>query len=114
MPDEVFMGRVGFIDSTVDSKTRTVGVVEFLNLQGKLRPGDYVTATIHSPVGSEGEVYDSMLAGKWISPMHPQIIRDEPGDCPVCGMALVPTSDCRFTEEPIRRPESLVVPRSAY
>lgn len=23
-------------------------------------------------------------------PMHPQIIRNEPGDCPICGMALVP------------------------
>ncbi|MDQ5848997.1 MAG: YHS domain-containing protein, partial [Pseudomonadota bacterium] len=23
-------------------------------------------------------------------PMHPEIVRDAPGDCPVCGMALVP------------------------
>ena len=23
-------------------------------------------------------------------PMHPQIIRDRPGDCPICGMKLVP------------------------
>ncbi len=23
-------------------------------------------------------------------PMHPQIIKDEPGDCPICGMKLVP------------------------
>src|SRR5690606_14461873 len=22
--------------------------------------------------------------------MHPQIIRDEPGDCPICGMKLTP------------------------
>ena len=22
-------------------------------------------------------------------PMHPQIVRDKPGDCPICGMALV-------------------------
>ncbi len=30
-------------------------------------------------------------------PMHPEVIRDEPGDCPICGMALepmgVPTGD---------------------
>ena len=30
-------------------------------------------------------------------PMHPEIVRDEPGDCPICGMALepmgVPTGD---------------------
>ncbi|MDQ3186180.1 MAG: copper-translocating P-type ATPase [Pseudomonadota bacterium] len=27
---------------------------------------------------------------KWTCPMHPEIIRDLPGDCPICGMALVP------------------------
>ena len=25
--------------------------------------------------------------------MHPQVIRNEPGDCPICGMALVPIRD---------------------
>jgi len=28
--------------------------------------------------------------GLWTCPMHPQIIRNEPGSCPVCGMALEP------------------------
>lgn len=23
-------------------------------------------------------------------PMHPQIVRDKPGECPICGMTLVP------------------------
>jgi P-type Cu+ transporter len=27
---------------------------------------------------------------KWTCPMHPQIIRDGPGTCPICGMALEP------------------------
>ena len=31
-------------------------------------------------------------------PMHPQIIRDEPGQCPICGMDLVPTSQYGFAE----------------
>ena len=26
---------------------------------------------------------------QYICPMHPFIIKDKPGDCPVCGMALV-------------------------
>src|SRR5262249_44687468 len=26
----------------------------------------------------------------WTCPMHPQILRSEPGFCPVCGMALEP------------------------
>jgi Cu+-exporting ATPase len=33
----------------------------------------------------------SVAAGtKWTCPMHPQIIKDGPGDCPICGMALEP------------------------
>ena len=27
---------------------------------------------------------------KWTCPMHPQIVRDGPGACPICGMALEP------------------------
>ena len=27
---------------------------------------------------------------KYTCPMHPEIVRDTPGDCPLCGMALVP------------------------
>src|SRR5260370_38856489 len=26
----------------------------------------------------------------WTCPMHPQIVRKEPGSCPICGMALEP------------------------
>ena len=29
-------------------------------------------------------------ATKWTCPMHPEIERDHPGDCPICGMALEP------------------------
>jgi hypothetical protein len=27
---------------------------------------------------------------QYTCPMHPEILRDGPGDCPICGMALVP------------------------
>jgi Cu+-exporting ATPase len=27
---------------------------------------------------------------EWVCPMHPQIVRDGPGHCPICGMALEP------------------------
>ena len=29
-------------------------------------------------------------ATKWTCPMHPEIVRDAPGACPICGMALEP------------------------
>ncbi|TNF95145.1 MAG: efflux RND transporter periplasmic adaptor subunit, partial [Gammaproteobacteria bacterium] len=33
------------------------------------------------------------LDPKYVCPMHPQIVRDEPGTCPLCGMDLVPVED---------------------
>jgi Cu+-exporting ATPase len=29
-------------------------------------------------------------SGPWTCPMHPEVVRDEPGSCPLCGMALEP------------------------
>ena len=114
LPGETLLGRVAFIDPTVDPKTRTVGVrVELLNEHGRLRPGDFAEARIKLPIGPQGNVFDKDLAGKWISPMHPQIIRDEAGQCPICGMDLVPTSRYGFAAEPVPQPQSLHVPRSA-
>jgi Cu(I)/Ag(I) efflux system membrane fusion protein len=114
LPGQVLNGRVAFIDSRVNVNKRTVGVrVEFLNADGQLRPGDYASATIFLPIGQQGEVYDSGLAGRWISPMHPQIISDQPGKCPICGMDLVPTSQYGYSDVPVEQPQSLYVPRSA-
>ncbi|MEZ6113981.1 MAG: efflux RND transporter periplasmic adaptor subunit [Pirellulaceae bacterium] len=114
MPEYKLLGRVAFIDPTVNIQSRTVGVrVELDNSSGRLRPGDYAQATIRIPIGSQGEVYDEQLAGKWISPMHPQVIRDEPGDCPICGMELVPTSRFGYSNTPVAQPKSIVIPRSS-
>jgi Cu+-exporting ATPase len=33
---------------------------------------------------------DAPEAVKWTCPMHPEIVRDGPGSCPICGMALEP------------------------
>jgi P-type Cu+ transporter len=38
----------------------------------------------------------SVPGTEWVCPMHPEIVRPEPGSCPICGMALeprVPTAD---------------------
>ncbi len=37
-----------------------------------------------------GERSDGMASVDHTCPMHPEVIRDGPGDCPVCGMALEP------------------------
>jgi Cu+-exporting ATPase len=37
-------------------------------------------------------------AAEWTCPMHPEIVRDRPGTCPKCGMALEPRT---ITAEPV-------------
>jgi Cu+-exporting ATPase len=36
---------------------------------------------------------------KYTCPMHPEIVRDAPGDCPICGMALVPMAGTGATDD---------------
>ncbi len=33
---------------------------------------------------------DQLQSNEWTCPMHPEIVRDGPGSCPICGMALEP------------------------
>ncbi len=35
-------------------------------------------------------VHAAPKSAQYTCPMHPEIVRDAPGDCPICGMALVP------------------------
>jgi len=39
------------------------------------------------PHKHDGKVEEKIL---YTCPMHPQIVQDKPGDCPICGMKLVP------------------------
>ena len=117
LPGRKFTGRVAFIDPHVDPKTRTVGVrVVIPNEDGLLRVGDYAKAEIEIPIASSGnqeDVYDPELAGKWISPRHPHVVETSPGECPLCGVDLVPASEFGFTADAIQQSEALVVPRDA-
>ncbi|MGJ7029559.1 heavy metal-binding domain-containing protein [Niabella hirudinis] len=36
---------------------------------------------------------------KYTCPMPPQVLKDEPGKCPLCGMALVPLSNSSAAHE---------------
>jgi membrane fusion protein, copper/silver efflux system len=93
IPGQVFKGMIAYIAPEVNKKTRTVGIrANVLNLGGQLRSGMFIKAKIKVEIGSGGRPVLASLAGKWISPMHPEIIKDKPGKCDVCGMQLVPVS----------------------
>src|SRR5438067_1139940 len=39
-------------------------------------------------------------AGEYVCPMHPEVVREHPGSCPVCGMALEPRAVSAEGESP--------------
>ncbi len=99
-PGEVFTGRIAFIGPELDPFTRTVPArANIPNPSGRLKPGMFVRATIRSKLTGDGHVADQSLAGKWISPMHPEIIKDAPGLCDVCGMPLVSAESLGYVNE---------------
>ena len=113
-PGEIFHGQVSFVDPVLNPKTRTVKLrVNVNNEEGKLKPGMFVRASIQSKVAGEGLVAEPSLKGKWISPMHPEIIKDKPGKCDVCGMALVPIETMGYVSDPKKEDLPLVIPASA-
>jgi Cu+-exporting ATPase len=72
-------------------------------------PGPHV----HGPAAAAGDAHvpereaprtESRAAGggsqtTWTCPMHPEVVRDRPGSCPICGMALEPRTVSLTDEE---------------
>ncbi len=114
-PGETFKGQIAFIDPVLNKDTRTVKVrVNVRNDALRLKPEMFVRAVVHSRVAAGGRVLDASLAGKWISPMHPEIVRDEPGTCDVCGMPLVRSESLGYiTGTPDADAKPLVIPVSS-
>ncbi len=114
-PGEIFNGRISFIDPVMDTGTRTVKIrVNADNASGKLKPGMFVRAHIRAELTEDGDIMSPDLAGKWISHMHPEIIKDGPGKCDICGMPLVKAETLGFVspESPDAEPP-LTIPASA-
>ncbi len=110
-PGEIFKGRVAQIYPALDENTRTVKVrVNVANPGNRLKPGMFVSAQVKSQIAEGGKVIDDSLVGKWVSPHHPEIIRDKPGKCPICEIDLVPASELGFVQEGL---PPLVIPASA-
>lgn len=114
-PGEVFEGKIAFIAPTLDERTRTVDVrVNVENEDGHLKPGMLVRAVVKARVATQGRVMDPGLAGKWISPMHPEVVKDGPGTCDVCGMDLVPAEELGYVAlDADDDAKPLVIPASA-
>ena len=87
---ETFQGIVTFIDPFLDERTRTVRVrVNLKNPGQRLKPGMYASATIRVRLLNNGSPAPTGLEGKYSCPMHPEVIRDAAGKCPICKMDLI-------------------------
>ncbi|MDG1892587.1 MAG: efflux RND transporter periplasmic adaptor subunit [Verrucomicrobiota bacterium] len=112
-PGEVFKGQIAFIDPVLNAKTRTVKIrVNLPNPNGKLKPDMFVRALVKSKIAKGGRIMNPDLAHKWISPMHPEIIKDAPGLCDICGMELVSADSLGYVEAK-EDSAPLVIPASA-
>ncbi|MCD6288151.1 MAG: efflux RND transporter periplasmic adaptor subunit [Candidatus Hydrogenedentes bacterium] len=114
-PGQVFKGRISFIDPLLDARTRTVKVrVDVGNADGRLKPEMFVRATVHAQVAAGGRVMDPSFAGKWICPMHPEVVKDSAGTCDICEMPLVKAESLGYV--PVDEKDTaapLVIPASA-
>jgi Cu(I)/Ag(I) efflux system membrane fusion protein len=112
-PGETFKGRISFIDPVLDPKTRTIKLrVNVDNPEHKLKPEMFVRAVVRSKIAESGKTMSPDMAGKWICPMHPAVIKTQPGKCDICGMDLVTTESLGYVID-IPKEAPLVIPASA-
>ena len=93
LPGRTFEGRVTFVQPIVNEETRTIRVpVHVENSDHALKPGMFVSAVIRSVLAVDGKAAATGVEGKFSCPMHPQVLKDLEGACPLCDMplALIP------------------------
>lgn len=114
-PGEQFEAIISFIDPVVDPKKRTVKVRAIVdNNDNLLKPNMFVSGLVKSKLDNKGKVIDKNLAGKLMCPMHPEVVKDSPGSCDVCGMPLVKAEELGYstqTASDVNAP--LVIPSTA-
>jgi Cu(I)/Ag(I) efflux system membrane fusion protein len=114
LPGEVFEGTLSFIDPVVDPSTRTVRVrMNVDNADRRLKPGMFVRAVVRSKIAGAGMVMSSELAGKWICPMHPAVVKDGPDACDLCEMPLVDAESLGYVVENLDVDPPPVIPATA-
>ncbi|WP_432671520.1 efflux RND transporter periplasmic adaptor subunit [Flavobacterium sp. SM2513] len=80
----------------IDKKTKIVALITLLI-------GVLLGALLFGGGNTKEEVQQTEVASKvevWTCSMHPQIRQPEPGDCPICGMDLIPLASDNDAADP--------------
>lgn len=114
-PGESFDALISFIHPVVDPKTRTVQIRAIVdNKDMRLKPDMFVRGVVKSRIDGKGKVIDEFLAGKWICPMHPEVVKNQPGQCDICGMDLVRAESLGYAGKQLTDEDaSLLIPITA-
>lgn len=89
IPGRTFEGLVTFVQPIVNDQSRTVRIpVHIDNKDHALKPGMFVTASIAASLTAEGRAAPTGVEGKYTCPMHPQVLTENDGACPICEMPL--------------------------
>ncbi len=89
LPGRAFDGMVTFVQPIVNEETRTVRVpVHVKNADHALKPGMFTSAVIQSALAGDGRAAPTGVEGRFTCPMHPEVLRDASGHCPICEMQL--------------------------
>ncbi|MHC4539157.1 MAG: efflux RND transporter periplasmic adaptor subunit, partial [Planctomycetota bacterium] len=114
-PGSVFRGTISFIDPILNERTRSVKIrVNVPNPDGRLKPGMFVKAIARAEVAAGGRIMKADLAGKWICPMHPEVVKSSADKCNICQMPLVTTESLGYVgDDPETVQKPLVIPVSA-
>lgn len=89
LPGTELTGMVTFVQPIVNDLTRTIRVpVHVVNVEHRLKPGMFVSVVVHAALGADGETTPTGVEGKFSCPMHPQVVQDATGTCPICEMPL--------------------------
>jgi Cu+-exporting ATPase len=64
-----------------------------------LRAGAVPEPMSQRPAGASAPAPPAGSKVQWTCPMHPEIVTDRPGSCPICGMALEPLTVSLEDEE---------------
>ena len=76
-------------------------------------PSDQTTENGETADAHEGHDHESEDPTTWTCSMHPQIKQEKPGDCPICGMDLIPLSSMEESGDGIHEDEIMLTEAAA-